>query len=89
MKKELIVLVDYFTCQKNGVSFDDYVKRLAAEFKDHETKVMRDPTSESTGGDYSRTWAVSRLSFEGTPEEQKEIFETVRQIFVELKNPAH
>lgn len=88
MKKELVVLVDYFTCQKNGVSFDDYVKRLASGFEGYESKVMRDPTSESTDGDYSRTWAVSRLLFEGTSEENKGMLETARQIFEELKNAA-
>lgn len=89
MKKKLVVLVDPFTCQKNGVSFDDYVRRLSAGFEEYETKVMRDPATQSSDGDYSRAWAASKVSFEGTPDEENRIFETVRIIFGELKNAAH
>ena len=87
MKNELVVLLDYYTCQKNGVPFDEYVARLVAVLDTYNTKVLRDPTTESLGGDFSRTWAVSRVTIEGTEQEQEAIFEAARHAFLALKTP--
>ena len=87
MKKELVVLVDYFTCQKNGVPFDDNVERLVTGFESYATKVIRDPSTKLTE-DYSRIWAVSRFTSAGNVEKNIRLFETARKIFVNLKNAA-
>lgn len=88
MKKELVVLLDHYTCRKNGVPFDEYVARLTRALDGYDTKVIRDPTTESLGGDFSRTWAVSRVTVEGTVQEQEAIFEAARQVFQALKPTA-
>jgi hypothetical protein len=88
MKKELVVLLDHYTCQKNGVPFDEYVARLATALDEYDAKILRDRTTESVGGDFSRTWAVSRVTVEGSVQEQEAVFEAARQIFLALKTHA-
>lgn len=88
MKNELVVLLDYYTCQRNGVPFDEYVARLTTALDAYDTRVMRDPTTESLGGDFSSTWAVSRVTVEGSVQEQDAIFEAAREAFQALKPTA-
>lgn len=90
MKKKLVVHLDHYTCRKNGVPFDEYVARLTRALDAYDTKVIRDPTTESLGGDFSRNWAVSRVSVEGIEQEQEleVIFEAARQVFQALKPTA-
>ena len=81
-----VVVIDLFTCSKHKVSPDTYREKLKESALFREADIQVDAhTNSSLGGDYSRSGAVMRITFEGAPGDQDALHDAARDIFNQLK----